>query len=132
MGLFGALTSGVSGLNAQGQSMSVISDNLANTNTVGYKASRSLFSQLVTSSGVSGTAYNSGGVATNVQREQSTQGSFIASTSKTDLAISGNGFFKVADTKTNGSSTAFYYTRAGSFAEDKEGFLTNPDGLYLQ
>src|SRR6478736_4330493 len=114
MGLFGALTSGVSGLNAQGQAISVISDNLANTNTIGYKSSRSLFAQLVTSSGASGTTYNSGGVATAVQRDQTTQGSFISSTSKTDLAISGNGFFRVADTETNGSSTAYYYTRAGS------------------
>lgn len=132
MGLFGALTSGVSGLNAQGQAISVISDNLSNTNTIGYKSSRSLFAQLVTSSGVSGTAYNSGGVATTVQRDQNAQGSFISSTSKTDLAISGNGFFKVADNKVNGSSTSYYYTRAGSFSENKEGYLTNPDGLYLQ
>lgn len=132
MGLFGAMTASVSGLSAQGQAISVISDNLANTNTIGYKASRSLFSQLVTSAGSGGTEYNSGGVDTNVRRDQSTQGSFIASASKTDLAISGNGFFRVADTQTNGSNTSFFYTRAGSFAEDKEGFLVNPDGYYLQ
>ena len=132
MGLFGAMTASVAGLGAQGQAISVISDNLANTNTIGYKASRSLFSQMVTSSGVSGTAYNSGGVSAAVQRDQAAQGSFITGTSSTDLAISGNGFFKVADSQQNGTSTTFYYTRAGSFAEDKEGYLTNPQGLYLQ
>lgn len=132
MGLFGAMTASVSGLGAQGQAISVISDNLANTNTIGYKASRSLFSQLVTSSGGSGTSYNAGGVGTSITRDQSSQGSFITSSSKTDLAISGNGFFRVADNKTNGSDTSFYYTRAGSFAEDKEGYLVNPDGYYLQ
>ncbi len=132
MGLFGAMTASVSGLGAQGQAISVISDNLANTNTIGYKASRALFNQLVTSAGVSGTAYNSGGVGTNVGTDQAAQGSFISSTSKTDLAISGNGFFRVADSKINTTSTGFFYTRAGSFAEDKEGFLVNAGGYYLQ
>jgi flagellar hook protein FlgE len=132
MGLFSAMTASVSGLGAQGQAISVISDNLANTNTIGYKSSRSLFSQLVTSAGSGGTAYNSGGVATNVTRDQAAQGSFISSTSKTDLAIAGNGFFRVADNKTNSTSTSYYFTRAGSFAEDREGYLVNPDGFYLQ
>lgn len=132
MSLFGALTASVSGLGAQGQAISVISDNLANTNTIGYKSSRSLFSQLVTSSGSGGTAYNAGGVDTNVARDQAAQGSFISSTSKTDLAIAGNGFFRVADSKVNNTATSFFFTRAGSFAEDREGFLVNPDGFYLQ
>ena len=131
MGLFGAMTASVSGLGAQGQAISVISDNLANTNTIGYKSSRSLFSQLVTTSG-QGVAYNAGGVNTVVIRGQSTQGSFITSSSKTDLAISGNGFFRVADNKTNTTNSSFFYTRAGSFAEDREGYLVNPDGFYLQ
>jgi len=132
MGLFSAMTASVSGLGAQGQAISVISDNLANTNTIGYKSSRSLFSQLVTSSGSGGTAYNSGGVDTNVARDQTAQGSFVSTTSKTDLAIAGNGLFRVADNKINSTSTNFYFTRAGSFAEDREGYLVNPDGFYLQ
>ena len=131
MSLFGAMTASVSGLGAQGQAISVISDNLANTNTIGYKSSRSLFSQLVTSAG-NNVAYNAGGVDTNVRRTQNTQGSFITSSSKTDLAISGNGFFRVADNKVNSTNTSFYFTRAGSFSEDKEGYLVNPDGFYLQ
>jgi flagellar hook protein FlgE len=131
MGLFSAMTASVSGLGAQGQAISVISDNLANTNTVGYKSSRSLFSQLVTT-GAQGTTYNSGGVNTSVLRDQTAQGSFITSSSRTDLAISGNGFFRVADIKTNTTSTEFFFTRAGSFSEDREGFLVNPDGFYLQ
>jgi flagellar hook protein FlgE len=132
MGLFGALTASVSGLAAQGQAISVISDNLANTNTVGYKASRALFSQLVTSSGVSGTEYNAGGLSTNVRRDQGTQGSLTASDSVTDMAISGNGFFRVADSKNISTDTTYYYTRNGAFTEDKEGFLTNAQGYYLQ
>lgn len=132
MSLFGAMTASVAGIGAQGQAISVISDNLANTNTIGYKASRTLFSQMVTNSGASGTAYSSGGVGTSVLRAQNTQGSFITSTSKTDLAISGNGFFVVSDSKINTTQSTTYYTRAGSFSENNEGYLVNPDGFYLQ
>lgn len=132
MGLFGAMTASVSGLSAQGQTISVISDNLANTNTVGYKASRALFSQLVTSSGSSGTEYNAGGLDTSVQRSQNVQGSLNATNSVTDLAVAGGGFFRVSDSETVGSSTTYFYTRAGAFSENKAGFLVNPSGYYLQ
>lgn len=132
MGLFSAMNASVSGLGATGQAIGVISDNLANTNTIGYKASNTLFSQLVTNAASGGSSYNSGGVGVAVLRDQSSQGSFISSSSKTDLAISGNGFFKVADNSLNSTETSYYYTRAGSFSEDKEGYLVNPDGFYLQ
>jgi flagellar hook protein FlgE len=132
MGLFGAMTASVSALSAQGQAISVISDNLANTNTVGYKAGRSLFSQMVTSAGAGGTAYNAGGVAANVQRSESAQGSLVSSNNATDLAISGSGFFRVADASTNDSNTSYYYTRAGDFSQNKQGFLVNSSGFYLQ
>jgi len=132
MGLFGAMTASVSGLSAQGESISVISDNLANTNTIGYKASRALFSQLVTSSGAGGTTYNAGGVGSSIGRNQKEQGSLNATSSVTDLAITGNGFFRVSDSSVLGTSTSYYYTRAGSFSEDKEGFLVTPDGFFLQ
>ena len=132
MGLFGALTASVAGLAVQGQAISVISDNLANTNTTGYKASRSVFDQLVTGSGVSGTAYNAGGVQATTQRDQAAQGSLTATSSTTDLAISGNGYFRVASDATPSSNTSYYYTRAGSFSENKAGYLTDPNGMYLQ
>jgi flagellar hook protein FlgE len=132
MGLFGAMTASVSALSAQGQAISVVSDNLANTNTVGYKAGRSLFSQLVTSAGTSGSSYNAGGVSAAVQRDQTAQGSLISSSSLTDLAISGNGFFRVADSSVNTSDTSYFYTRAGDFAVNKAGFLINPSGFFLQ
>ena len=69
MGLFGAMTASVSGLGAQAEAISVISDNLSNTNTTGYKSTRALFSQLVTTSGSGGT-YNAGGSLSNIQRQQ--------------------------------------------------------------
>lgn len=131
MGLFGAMTASVSGLASQGQAISVISDNLANTNTVGYKSSRSLFSQLVTTAG-SGVAYNAGGVNTATQRAQGVQGSLSTTSSNTDLAITGNGYFRVSDSRVATSSTSYYYTRAGAFSEDKEGYLADPNGYFLQ
>jgi flagellar hook protein FlgE len=87
---------------------------------------------MVTSAGAGGTAYNAGGVAANVQRSESAQGSLISSNNSTDLAISGTGFFRVADSSTNDSNTSYYYTRAGDFSQNKQGFLVNSSGFYLQ
>lgn len=67
MSLFGALKSGVSGLNAQSSAMSIISDNIANVNTIGYKANSASFSTLVTKQ-TSSTRYTSGGVQCRTAR----------------------------------------------------------------
>lgn len=131
MSLFGALSSSVTGLTAQGEAISVISDNLANTNTNGYKANRALFSQLVTSSGVSGTNYNSGGVSSDVQRAQNIQGSLKSTDSSTDLAMSGSGFFVLVSDATVSPNTSKFYTRDGSFTEDSLGYLQHSSGNYL-
>jgi flagellar hook protein FlgE len=132
MSLFGALSAGVAGLLVQGESMGVISDNLANVNTIGYKTNRALFKQLVTSSGISGTRFNAGGVGTDIQRSQKSQGALQSTQSSTDLALSGNGFFTVTDTSSITSETSYFYTRAGAFVENNEGFLVTPSGHYLQ
>ena len=131
MSLFGSLTASVSGLTAQGEAISVISDNLANVNTIGYKANRALFDQLVTTSGISGTLFNAGGVSSNVLRNQNVQGAMVSTQSTTDLGLSGNGFFMVRSSSTVNSLTETFYTRAGAFAEDSEGFLVTPAGFYL-
>lgn len=131
MSLFGSLSSGVTGLISQGEAISVISDNLANVNTVGYKGSKTLFAQLVTSSGISGTQYNAGGVGTNIRRAQTIQGSLKSTQSSTDLALSGNGFFVVTNDVNIDNETTYFYTRAGAFAEDNRGYLTTPAGQYL-
>src|SRR5690606_18555343 len=132
MSLFGSLTAGVAGLGAQSQAMSVISDNLANVNTVGYKNNRALFSQLVTSSGLSGTLFNAGGVGTAVQRSQTVQGSLKGTSSSTDLALSGNGFFVTVGETTISGNTPHFYTRDGSFAENNVGLLQHVStGSYL-
>ncbi len=131
MSLFGSMSSGVSGLLSQSESISVISDNLSNVNTIGYKNTRTLFDQQVTSAGLSGTLYNAGGVGTSFDRFQNAQGSLLSTQSSTDLALSGNGFFTVVDSTEITTDTGFFYTRAGAFSEDNRGFLTNPSGQHL-
>ncbi len=137
MSIFGGLRSGVSGLFAQSQSMAMISDNIANVNTVGYKVNRARFSTLVTTQG-SDSAFASGGVQSSVGREINAQGLLAASTASTDIAISGNGFFAVTDGLTFNTTTGVYepsgdifYTRAGEFRADKDGNLVNTAGFYL-
>ena len=131
MSLFGSMSSGVSGLRAQSEAMGVISDNLANVNTIGYKNTRTLFDQQVTSAGLSGTLFNSGGVGTEFSRFQNAQGTMISTQSSTDLALSGSGFFVVADDTEIGADTGLFYTRAGAFTEDNRGFLSTEDGQHL-
>ncbi|RED52427.1 flagellar hook protein FlgE [Aestuariispira insulae] len=137
MSLYGALRSGVSGLFAQSQSMAMISDNIANVNTNGYKVSKPRFTTLVTTA-ASNTQFSSGGVQSVVGRDYDQQGLLQASSVSTDVAISGNGFFTVTDQLTFNSSTGNYdisgdvfYTRAGQFRPDEDGNLVNAAGYYL-
>ncbi len=131
MSLFGALGAGVSGLSVQGEAMSVVSDNLANVNTVGFKRNRVLFEQLVTSSGLSGTNFNAGGVGADVLRAQGVQGSLNSTDRTTDLALSGNGFFVTVGSSTITGDTPKFFTRAGAFGEDNLGFLRHTSGTFL-
>lgn len=137
MSIFGGLRSGVSGLFSQSQSMAMISDNIANVNTVGYKLNRPRFSTLVTTQ-ASESLFASGGVQSSVGREIDQQGLLQASTNSTDIAISGKGFYAVTDAVTLNSTTGVYeptgdifYTRAGEFRADKDGNLVNAGGFFL-
>ena len=129
MSLFGSLFSGVSGLTAQSQSMSMISDNISNVSTTAYKGAVADFSSLVTST-ANVTTFSPGGVASNTNYEISRQGLIEPSTSPTDVAIVGDGFFVVSDLPDNTGDQL--YTRAGSFKTDFLGNLRNSSGYYLQ
>lgn len=131
MSLFGALSSGVSGLGAHSSALGAISDNVANVNTVGYKSTEVKFQTLVTAQ-VSTTQYSPGGVQSAPDTQVDRQGLLQASTSSTDAAISGQGFFVVNQQPTASEGSLFAYTRAGSFSVDKDGFLQNTAGWYLQ
>lgn len=131
MSLFASLASGVSGLGAYSSALGMISDNIANLNTVGYKETRASFSTLVTESS-SSASYSPGGVKALPQSLISRQGLLQSSTSATDLSIDGAGFFVVS---TRGepfnANTEISFTRAGSFTPNADGFLKNTAGLFL-
>lgn len=128
MSLYGALYSGVSGLKAQGTSLGVISDNISNLNTVGYKSSKTVFETLVNNS-ASSVAYNPGGVLASAKMDVSKQGLIQSTDSPTDLAVSGNGFFIV--NRESDASGDVLYTRSGSFTQDALGNFRNSAGFYL-
>jgi flagellar hook protein FlgE len=124
MSIFGSMKTAVSGMNAQSNRLSTVGDNIANSSTVGYKRASTAFSSLVLPS-TSGS-YTSGGVQTNVRYSISEQGGISYTTSSTDLAIQGEGFFIVSDT-----AGTPVLTRAGSFQKDSEGYLVNAAGYQL-
>jgi flagellar hook protein FlgE len=129
MSLYGALFAGVSALGAQSQAIGMISDNIANVNTTGYKRSDAAFSTLVTRQGRS-TAYAPGAVKANTLARIDQQGILQQSKSGTDIAVSGNGFFVVKNS-INDTMQEPLYTRAGSFSENSQGYLVNSAGKYL-
>jgi len=130
MGLSSALYSGVSGMNVNSQAMSVIGNNLANTNTVGFKGSRTVFSDLLSSTinGSGGTSQVGRGVGMSKVDNIFSQGTFESTESNLDVAIEGEGFFIL---KEPGDETS-YYSRAGSFRFNDAGYLINPEGLRVQ
>ena len=124
MSLYGMMRTGSSGMNAQASRLSTVADNIANSGTTGYKAASTEFSSLLLPS-VSGN-YNSGSVQTDIRYGISNQGALTYTSSATDLAINGDGFFVVQDT-----SGVPYMTRAGSFVPNSTGELVNAGGYKL-
>ncbi len=132
MSINSAMLSGVAGLVANSAALGAISDNIANVNTVGYKQNATQFQDLVTASAAAGS-YTSGGVVSNVTQLIDQQGQLQISSSPTDLAITGSGFFVVTPTAAGTANAATpTYTRAGNFTTDSAGYLKNSGGLYLQ
>jgi flagellar hook protein FlgE len=123
MGLLGAMNSAVSALNAQSTQLSLISNNLANSSTTGYKTVTGSFADVL--SGIStDSTYDGGGVAVAANQSVTTQGTIATASESTDLAIDGNGMFVVKDA---GGTT--YFTRDGDFSRDASGNLVL-DGTY--
>jgi flagellar hook protein FlgE len=120
----------VSGLLAHGEKMNVIGNNISNVNTVGFKSQRMDFQDFVYQ--YMGTASGMGqvgrGTSIGIIMNDFDQGSLETTTSDTDVAIAGSGFFGVMP-KTN---KTMYYTRAGNFTFDADGFLVDPHGYVLQ
>lgn len=128
MAILTSLFSSVSGINAFGNGLSVISNNIANMATVGYKGSDVAFADIIgESSGTSGGSQIGHGVFVNSIRTRFTQGSFETTGNGLDMALEGDGFFLLRS-----SIGAEFYTRAGLFSVDQNGLIANPDGLFLQ
>lgn len=133
MTLSSSLNAGVAGLNVNSSKLSTISDNIANTQTNGYKRSDTQFSSLVV--GESGSArYTAGGVTSTSLREVDLRGGLITSSNPTDLAIGGRGLLPVTpisslDNLDGDSPVQFVST--GSFRTDENGVLTTASGLTL-
>lgn len=120
--IINGLFSGRSGISSHGTAIAVVSDNISNASTLGYKSSRAEFSDLIAGGQTAGRIVGSGSTISAVSTvfEQGT----VEFTSKPlDLAIDGNGFFVLAD------GEARFYTRAGNFKLDAAGYVTNQTGL---
>lgn len=130
MGLFGALFTGVSALSAQSQNTAIISNNIANINTTGFKRSEASFFSLVTTA-TNSSRYSPGTVTANRIQRVNQQGSISQSSSGTDASVSGNGFFAIKRDSDDSALTEYLYTRNGQFSEDSQGFLRNSAGFFL-
>ncbi len=128
MGVLSSLYTGVSGLAAQGEALGVIGDNIANSNTVGFKASRAEFQDIVSKSlkGILGGNQIGRGVKIGAVNPILIQGNVDATEKSTDLAISGDGYFTLRGS--DGES----FTRDGSFHFDREGYLVTNDKQRVQ
>src|SRR5476649_1291950 len=127
MSLISSLYAGQTGLDTSSTELQVIGDNIANSNTIGFKQSRAAFEDLLAQNMIGGSNVG-GGLGSRLQSVQQllTQGSITNTGNATDLALQGNGFFVVK------GPAGEYLTRNGQFTEDKSGNLVNLDGMDVQ
>ncbi|CBS88836.1 flagellar hook-basal body complex protein [Azospirillum lipoferum] len=142
MSIFGSMTTAVLGLNAQSKALGHISDNIANSSTIGYKRVDSAFETMVLQS--SQRLHEPGGVTAQPVFMNNIQGSLKQVQSPTNVAIQGQGFFSVSKINLQNSTntlvqtqtgavnaSSVYYTRAGDFELDKSRYLVNSSGYAL-
>ena len=127
MSILSSFNIGISGLSSAAGGMAVISDNIANVGTFGFKASRAEFQDILAQSlrGIDGGDQIGVGTTLAHVTPNFTQGNILRTEKVTDIAINGNGFFEVRAPFGPG------YTRDGSFHFDKEGYLINGDGYQI-
>lgn len=130
MSVVAGLTAGVSALTAQSRNFAIISDNIANVNTVGYKEVEARFTNFVTSRDISRN-YSPGGVQIRPFVDPNQQGQIQSAEGDNNVAITGNGFF-VGNTSSTTNNDNFVFTRAGAFEPDLDGNLVNTAGYFLQ
>ena len=120
----------LSGVAAAQKDLDVTANNIANVNTVGFKESRAEFADVYASSVFSsGRTKNGDGVQTTMVAQQFHQGSLQFTNNSLDLAITGEGYFAMSQDL---GAQDFTYTRAGAFKLDKDNFVVDAKGNYLQ
>jgi len=135
MSLFDALNTAVAGLSAQEGAMGNISDNIANAQTIGYKAIGTEFDSLVE---YNGAFQEPGSVSIHSVYYTDVAGTLTSSQESTSLAVNGNGFFIVKGAPTTASTagdtfnSSDYYTRRGDFTVNADGYLVNGAGYFLE
>lgn len=126
MSFSSAMMSGVSGLRVNDIALTVIGNNIANDNTAGFKAGRTLFEDMLYTDVAGNDSQIGHGAAVQAVQNLFTQGGILPTGIATDMAISGDGFFVVQDNTPNSTTK---YTRAGAFSVDANGqYLINPNG----
>lgn len=134
MSLFGAMNTAISGLNAQSIAFGNISDNVANSQTIGFKRIDTSFINFLTSS--TATANSPGSVQARPDYRNSVQGTIAQSQNPLAMGIVGQGFFAVSRAEAvGGDNVTFspqrFFSRAGDFQMDRDGYLVNSAGDYL-
>lgn len=132
MSLSSSLNAGVMGLNVNATRLAVISDNIANSSTKGYKSADVDFSSLVTAG--SGSTYTAGGVRVKVVRDVAATGSLSSTGSSTDISVAGSGFLPVtleSQVGTSAQDRSLLLVPTGSFTANDQGYLVTPSGLAL-
>ena len=134
MGIFDALTTAVTGLQAQSVALQNVSGNIANSQTTGYKETDTSFEDLVTAAAQSQQV--AGSVTTSSQATNSVQGAIQNTSVSTDMAINGNGYFVVAQPQSTSDNQPVFsgtdlFTRRGDFQQNQNGYLVNGAGYYL-
>ena len=135
MSLYGSMFTAISGLNAQSRALVDVADNVANSQTIGYKRVDSNFVNYLTQS--SASEHSPGSVIARPEFTNAVQGTIEQSEAPLAMAIGGQGFFSVTAAKgTQNGQPVFderqFFTRAGDFGLDQDGYLVNGSGYYLQ
>jgi flagellar hook protein FlgE len=130
MSLSSSFYTALSGLDTHTVAMQVVGDNIANLNTIGFKGSTALFEDVLGNAMTTVTGVDQTGVGAKVSSIDNnfTQGTLETTGINTDVGITGKGFFVVKDVSTNVN----YYTRAGHFNLDTDGYYVTPQGLRVQ
>ena len=130
MSLMTALSSGTTGLESSSLDLSVVGDNIANANTVGFKAGRAAFEDELNQSVIGGAGQIGLGSRVEAVQTMITQGALTSTGVATDLALQGGGYFVLHGQHNGGAGT--FYSRAGQFTVDSNGYLVNLEGLRVQ